>query len=69
MASVFEVDVNTIDLNDPTLRGAITEKGDMNLYDFKKSLLKDSRWQYTQTANAEVADATKQVFQDFGLMG
>jgi len=69
MASTLEVDPNTIDLNDPTLRAAITDKGDMNLYDYKKTLRKDPRWQYTAGANGEVADATKQVLQDFGFMG
>lgn len=69
MATVLEIDQNTIDLNDPTLRAGITDKGDMNLYDYKKTLRKDPRWQYTAGANGEVADATKQIIQDFGFMG
>lgn len=70
MASTLEIqDPNSIDLNDPTLRMAITPNGEMNLYDYQKTLRKDTRWQYTQQANGEVADATKKILQDFGFMG
>tara|TARA_R110000868_G_scaffold149797_3_gene372622 strand:+ start:2838 stop:4523 length:1686 start_codon:yes stop_codon:yes gene_type:complete len=69
MASVLELDANTIDLNDPTLRSAITDKGDMNLYDFKKSLKQDKRWQYTANAKEEVSDATLGILRDFGFQG
>jgi hypothetical protein len=69
MASVLEIDPNQIDLNDNTLRMAITDKGDMNLYDFKKALRQDSRWQYTGTAKEEVSNAALRVLQDFGFQG
>ena len=69
MASVLEVDPNTIDLNDNTLRMAITDKGDMNLYDFKKALRQDNRWQYTGQAKEEVSNAALKVLQDFGFQG
>ena len=69
MASVLEINPETIDLTDPTLRSAITPQGEMNLYDYSKMLRKDNRWQYTQQANGEVADATKKILQDFGFMG
>ena len=70
MASTLEIqDANSIDINDPTLRMAITPTGEMNLYDYQKALRKDNRWQYTANANGEVANATKQVLQDFGFMG
>jgi hypothetical protein len=69
MASVLEVDPNTIDLNDNTLRSAITDKGDMNLYDFKKTLRQDNRWQYTGTAKEEVSNAALGVLRDFGFQG
>ena len=69
MASTLELDPNTIDLNDPTLRMAITDKGDMNLYDFKKALRQDNRWQYTGTAKEEVSNAALKVLQDFGFQG
>lgn len=69
MASVLELDPNQIDLNDNTLRMAITDKGDMNLYDFKKALRQDSRWQYTGSAKEEVSNAALKVLQDFGFQG
>ena len=69
MANILELDPNTIDLNDPTLRSAITDKGDMNIYDFKKLLKQDNRWQYTASAKEEVADSTLRVLKDFGFQG
>ena len=69
MANTLELDEDQIDLNDPTLRMAITDKGDMNLYDFGKALRQDNRWQYTANAKEEVANATLQVLRDFGFQG
>jgi hypothetical protein len=69
MAATLELDPNTIDLNDPTLRSAITDKGDINLYDFKKNLRKDNRWQYTSDAREEVGNSALKVLQDFGFQG
>ena len=67
MAAELQLDANTINLNDPTLRSAITDKGDMNLYDYKKILRQDKRWQYTSNAKQEVADSALKVLQDFGF--
>lgn len=70
MANILEIgDADQIDLNDPILRNAITDKGDMNLYDFKKELRKDNRWQYTENAKQEVSDAALGVLRDFGFQG
>jgi len=69
MASTLELDPNAVDLNDPTLRMAITDKGDMNLYDFKKVLRQDNRWQYTGAAKQEVSNAALGVLRDFGFQG
>jgi hypothetical protein len=69
MASVLELNPDQIDLNDNTLRMAISDKGDMNLFDFKKALRQDSRWQYTGQAKEEVADITLKVLRDFGFQG
>ena len=69
MAAVLEIDPNMIDLNDATLRSAITDKGDMNLFDFKRQLREDSRWQYTQSARDEVSSGALKVLQDFGFTG
>jgi hypothetical protein len=69
MAAVLEVNPDQINLNDPTLRSAITDKGDMNLFDFKRQLRQDSRWQYTQSARDEVSSGAMKVLQDFGFQG
>lgn len=70
MATVLEIgDPDQIDLNDPLLRSAITDKGDMNLYDFKKALRQDNRWQYTEQAKADVSNAALNVLRDFGFQG
>lgn len=69
MASELELQPDEIDLNDSTLRMAITDKGDMNLFDFKKALRQDNRWQYTGAAREEVSNAALKVLQDFGFQG
>lgn len=69
MAAVLEINPDMINLNDPTLRSAITDKGDMNLFDFKRQLRQDDRWQYTQSARDEVSSGALKVLQDFGFMG
>jgi hypothetical protein len=69
MATTLDLNPDQIDLNDPTLRSAITDKGDMNLYDFKKNLRKDNRWQYTSDAREEVGNSALKVLQDFGFQG
>lgn len=69
MASTLEIDPNQVDLNDSTLRGAITNEGDMNIYDFKKLLRKDSRWDMTENARQEVSSAVYGILRDFGFQG
>lgn len=69
MASELEINPDEISLNDPVLRSAITEKGETNIYDFKKMLRKDSRWQYTESARNEVAGAVSSILSDFGFQG
>lgn len=69
MARTLELDPNQIDLNDSTLRMAITDKGDMNMYDFKKALRQDNRWQYTGDAKESVSTAALGVLRDFGFQG
>lgn len=69
MASILEINPDQIDLNDSSLRMAINEKGDMNIYDYKKALRQDSRWQYTGQARESVSDAALKVLKDFGFQG
>ena len=69
MAANLELTPDSISLNDPTLRTAIGPEKEMSIYDFESNLRKDNRWQYTNKAREEVADATLKVLQDFGFMG
>ena len=69
MANLLEINADEIDLNDSTLRSAISDKGDMNIYDFKKTLKADKRWQYTENAKSEVLDMTLKILRDFGFQG
>jgi len=69
MAKELEINSDQIDLNDPTLRMAITDTGDMNIYDFKKALRKDNRWQYTSGAREEVSNSVLGILKDFGFQG
>jgi hypothetical protein len=69
MATVLEVNPNTISLDDPTLRGAIGPDKEMSIYDFQRSLRKDPRWQYTNNAREEVSDVALKVLRDFGFQG
>ena len=69
MSKALEISPDQIELSDPTLRMGISDKGDINLYDYQKMLRNDTRWQYTKQARDEVAGATRQILQDFGFMG
>jgi len=69
MANLLELNADQIDLNDSTLRSAITDKGDMNIFDFKKQLKADDRWQYTENAKNEVSNVAMKVLRDFGFQG
>jgi hypothetical protein len=68
MASILEIDNPlSIDLKDPSLQMAITKDGDMNLFEYEKALRKDKRWQYTENARDEAADALDTILKDFGF--
>ena len=69
MASTLELNPQSITLDDPTLRAAISAEKEVPIYDFERALRKDTRWQYTNNAKEEVANATKKILQDFGFMG
>ena len=69
MASVLELNPEEIDLKELSGYGLFSDKGQSNIYDFKKALRKDSRWQYTNTARTEVSNSAFQVLRDFGFQG
>ena len=69
MASLLEINPDSISLNDALLRSAIQGDKEMPLYDFQRQIRKDNRWQYTNNARAEASDIAKTVLRDFGFMG
>lgn len=69
MASILEINPDTITVNDPTLRMAIGPDKEMSIYDFQNALRKDVRWQYTNNAKESVSSSVQKVLQDFGFMG
>jgi hypothetical protein len=69
MASVLEINPESITLNDPVLRSAITGEKELPIYEFQRQLRKDSRWQYTNQAKEEVSDVALKVLRDFGFQG
>lgn len=69
MAALLEVTPDTIDLSDPLLRTAYGPDKEMSIYDFKRAVRKDPRWQYTDNAREEVSNVALQVLRDFGFQG
>jgi hypothetical protein len=69
MAQVLEIMPDSIKLTDPTLQQAYAGDKELSLYDFKRALRKDPRWQYTDNARQEVSSAALGVLRNFGFQG
>lgn len=75
MSNILEIPDGSLDLFDPTVRGALSytmpdgKLGTKSLYEFEKDLRRDPRWQYTNNAKASVSSSVQRVLQDFGFMG
>ena len=67
ISDVLELPYTSVDVTDKHIQNALASN--MSLAELRKQLRKDDRWQYTDQAHSEVANATKQVLQDFGFMG
>lgn len=73
MADTLELNPDTIDLHDKTIRNALSYKDakgqptTMSLTDFERSLRSDARWRKTKNARDEVSNTAMQVLQDFGF--
>lgn len=67
MASILELNPESIDLKDPTLRSAFGPDKETTIYDFEKALRKDYRWQYTDNARRDVSNVALKVLRDFGF--
>jgi len=68
MANLLELDPESIDINDTTLQSAIGDR-ELPIYEFRKILKKDPRWQYTNNAREEVSNKVLRVLRDFGFQG
>lgn len=69
MASVLELNPQTITLKDLASKGIFGAKEEMNLFDFQKMLRRDPRWQYTANAREDVSNVALNVLRDFGFQG
>ena len=69
MAATLEVDPSSIKLDDPVLRSAYGPDKEMSIFDFKRAVRKDPRWQYTDNAREEVSNTALQILRDFGFQG
>ena len=69
MSSVLELSPDSISLSDPVLTQVYGGDKEMSLFDFKRALRKDPRWQYTDNARQETSSVALKVLQDFGFQG
>lgn len=69
MAVLLELTPDSISLDDPLLRSVYSGDKEMSIYDFKRAVRKDPRWQYTDNARQEVSNAALSVLRDFGFQG
>lgn len=69
MASTLEINPEEIGLDDEMLRSAIGPEGQSNLYDWKKRLRADKRWEFTEAAREDVYANVYKILRDFGFTG
>jgi hypothetical protein len=69
MAALLEVTPDSINLDDPILRSAYGQDKEMSIFDFKRAVRNDPRWQYTDNARQTVSTAALGVLRDFGFQG
>jgi hypothetical protein len=69
MASLLEMTPDAINLDDSLLRSAYGMDKEMSIYDFKRAVRKDPRWQYTDNAREEVSSVALGILRDFGFQG
>lgn len=75
IADTWEVDINSVDLNDDFVQRAINMQDKdgnfttMNLYDTKKLARRSSKWDETQTAKEEKTSIASRILKDFGFLG
>jgi hypothetical protein len=63
----LEIGYNSIDVTDKYIQEALAKN--MSLYDLRKALRQDNRWQYTDKARENVSSSVLGVLRDFGFQG
>jgi hypothetical protein len=69
MATILELPEDEITIDQLSKKGLLGGQKPMNLYDFRRSLRQDDRWQYTEGARTEMASLTENLLRDFGFVG
>lgn len=75
MGTELEIDPQSINLDDPYIRKALTSSDDkgnfkpQGLWEFQQSLRSDPRWMNTTKAQNQVASTASRVMEMFGLVG
>lgn len=75
MANILEVNPDTIDNFDPTIRAAMSGQGadgkpaQKSIWQFENDLRQDPRWRKTKNAQDSVMSTAHKVLADFGFMG
>jgi hypothetical protein len=63
----LEIGYSSIDVTDKYVQEALAKN--MSLYDLRKTLRKDDRWQYTDKARENVSSSVLGILRDFGFQG
>lgn len=73
MATLLELDENSIELNDPHLSralGGVDDKGNpkaMNYFDFEENIRRDPRWSQTANGRQTLNDVGMKMLKDWGF--
>lgn len=68
MATILELDADTIQWSDSTLKTALQGDTVMPLWQFEQSLRKDPRWALTDNARDSIDNKTRRILGDMGLV-
>lgn len=69
MATILELSPDSITLDDPVLRSAYGQDKEMSIYDFRRAVRNDPRWQYTDNAREEMTTTALNLLRNFGFQG
>lgn len=74
MADTLELNVDNLDVFDPKIQAALTaqnadsnKQGELNKYDFSRTLREDPRWLRTKGAQDQTMNITRNLMKDWGF--